>query len=590
MAFDYVKNFPIPEKIIPPKLRALLDPVSPDPGLKVEIVRFYNESNSHGRITEHVHFQTAVVLDGESGPIDVFREAAFGVVETSVPIDEQGCAKEFIPSISEHDYFVASWGNGSFYTFHLAEKVWMTLGLTPRCVGNEDQRLIYDDLCLPVFGVAEGEVSSEHFWRPNRNVSWKMSNVYMRKYLWLRGARAIRSFFYNGSVPDQQALRDLMESESRRNEIEPSTGPKWYFLKLTENDDKSLLIQVWASVEVASSERCPVKSPDDLVWPGISTPMPRDGAGRLINDTLVFLDDKFLEKYEQNALFDTVPSYQWDVWCCGPSYKGMWECTDCTRVGRNLIMTSMHELYKRPDQEILHAHAFAVTPKQAEDTDKTQEHIVAKTQRLLDQLLDLGDNLSELGENVGLQKPASELVKFSRQEVRENGWMKYPNLCRLAQVAPLCMTQQAFLSRCKSLHEILQGIPDGYLKNLIKKNGCSSDSVRNLRNIKLLQALTNIIQKLNDQGEACNAFSSTIPCQDWDAKNSALAALFLNSDLRNADAHDASKKCLQILEKMGFDIALVNSGYGHALDFVFDGVIGSLKTINTSMEKFLGAR
>ncbi|MCW5258541.1 hypothetical protein D8B23_06795 [Verminephrobacter aporrectodeae subsp. tuberculatae] len=581
MAFDYVKNFPIPEKIIPPKLRALLDPVSLDPGLKVEIVRFYNESNSHGRTTEHVHFQTAVVLDGESGPMDYFRETGDGVVKTSVPIDEQGCAKEFIPSISDHDYFVASWGDRSFYAFHLAEKVWMTLGLTPRCEGNEGQRLIYDDLQLPEFCVAEGEVSSEHFGRPNRNVSWKMSNVYMRKYLWLRGARAIRSFFYKGSVPDQQILRDLMESESRRNEIEPSIGPKWYSLKLTENDDKSLLIQVWASVEVASSERCPVKSPDDLVWPGISTP---------INYTPVFLDDKFLEKYEQDALFDTVPFYQHGHWYCGPSYKGVWAFTDCTRVGRNLIMTSMHELYKRPDQEILHAHAFAVTPEQVENTDKTQEHLVAKTQRLLDQLLDLGDHLSELGESVGLQKTASELVKFSREEVMENGWTKYSNLCRLAQVAPLCMTQQAFLARCKSLHEILQGIPDGYLKNLLKKHGCSSDSVRNLRNIKLLQALTNIIQKLNDQGETCNAFSSTIPCQDWDAKNSALAALFLNSDLRNADAHDASKKCLLILEKMGFDIALVNSGYGHALDFVFDGVIGSLKTINTSMEKFLGAR
>ncbi|MCW8206847.1 hypothetical protein D8B24_07250 [Verminephrobacter aporrectodeae subsp. tuberculatae] len=587
MAFDYVKNFPIPEKIIPPKLRALLDPVGLDPELEVEIVRFYNEQNSHGRTTEHVHFQTAVVLDGESGPMDYFRETGDGVVKTSVPIDEQGCAKEFIPSISDHDYFVASWGDRSFYAFHLAEKVWMTLGLTPRCVGNEDQRLIYDDLQLPEFGVAEGEVSSEHFSRPNHNVSWKMSNVYMRKYLWLRGARAIRSFFYKGSVPDHPDLRDLM---NRNIEIEPPTRPKWYSLKLTENEDKSLLIQMWASVEVASSERCPVKSPDDLVWPGISTPMPRDGAGRLINDTPVFLDDKFLEKYEQNALFDTVPFYQWGAWRCGPSYKGVWAFNDCTRVGRNLIRTSMRELDSKYDQEILHAHAFAVTLKQVEDTDKTQEHLVAKTQRLLDQLLDLGDNLSELGKSVGLQKTASEWVKFSRQKVGENGWREYPNLCRLAQVAPLCMTQQAFLSRCKSLHEILQYIPDGYLKYLIKKNGCSSDSVRNLRNIKLLQALTNIIQKLNDQGEACNAFSSTIPCQDWNADNSALAALFLNSDLRNADAHNVQKKCLQILEKMGFDIALVNSGYGRALDFVFDGVIGSLKTINTSMEKFLGAR
>jgi hypothetical protein len=92
----------------------------------------------------------AVVPGADGGPIEVQREASDGVVEYSVPFgDTYGCSAEFAPSISGHDFVVAAWGSGSFYTYNLAEKVWMTLGLTPRCVGNDQQRLVYDDLELP---------------------------------------------------------------------------------------------------------------------------------------------------------------------------------------------------------------------------------------------------------------------------------------------------------------------------------------------------------------------------------------------------------------------------------------------------------
>ncbi|HQS67527.1 MAG TPA: hypothetical protein PLM93_10135 [Sulfuricurvum sp.] len=113
----------------------------------------------------------------DDDPIRILDEAGHGVVEFSVPsADRYGCVAEFSPSISGYDYIVAAWGDSSFYSFNLAEKVWMTLGLTPRSVGNDQQRLVYDDLGLPEFGVAEGEVSSSYRWNLKRNVSWKMSN------------------------------------------------------------------------------------------------------------------------------------------------------------------------------------------------------------------------------------------------------------------------------------------------------------------------------------------------------------------------------------------------------------------------------
>jgi len=50
-----------------------------------------------------------------------------------------------------------------------------------------------------------------------------------------------------------------------------------------------------------------------------------------------------------------------------------------------------------------------------------EEHIAAKTQRLLDQILALGDNLAELSETLGSPKAAVDVIKFSHAELRANG-------------------------------------------------------------------------------------------------------------------------------------------------------------------------
>jgi hypothetical protein len=189
----------------------------------------------------------------------------------------------------------------------------------------------------------------------------------------------------------------------------------------------------------------------------------------------------------------------------------------------------------------------------------------------LDQLLDLGDNLSGLAQTVGIEKTASDIVGFSRAKVEADGWIPYPQLSRLAQVAPLNMSQQAFLSRCKSLHEVWQRLPDGFLKSLLEKAGCPRASVKQLGSLKLLQALLNIVSRLNSNEETGDAFQNDMEPEKWNDKNTAMAALFLNNDLRIADAHEVEEG-LNTLQELGFDTANVNQGYGRALDFVIDGV------------------
>ena len=478
-----------------------------------------------------------------------------------------------------------SQGGGSFYGFQLAEKVLVAHGLTPRLLGGDHQKLIYDDLSLPEFGVAEGEVSTEYHYTSKRNVNWSMSNEYLRRYLWMRGTYGVRLFFYQALLPDQPGLRIHMQGK-KHAKLTPEKG--WYDLDIREHKG-GLLIQVWAIIHAIEPELCLEPSAEGLIWPGVDGPMTDARANALIATTPVYLDDRFLEKYEQSSFYETVPMKVEQAWCCSPSYGGQWSFTDCVRVGRNLISVPMRELYKpKPDREIVHANMHALDPEKVREFDKKEEHIVSKTGRFVEQLLRLAELLPVLGQHFGEPQDANDIVKISRTELCSNGWHSYPELTRLAQVAPLNMTEQVFLSRCKSIHELWQKIPNAYLRNLVVHAGHTRATVtqKGFGSLKLLQALTNILERLNRDGESLDAFGADAHPDDLSARNTALSPLFINHDLRIADAHHAGE-ALALLEKLGFDIASTNQGYGRALDHVFDGVISAFEHVNGQLETML---
>ena len=581
MPIDYLTDFPLPQHLVPPKLRALLTPTGLDPQEPVDVTRTFQEERQDIGL-ECVHMLMAVVPEEEADKLAAFDDWNEGVVAHSVPVlGEKGKTRKFEPSISGHDYVVASWGSGSFYNFSLAEKVWMALGLTARCVGSDHQRLVYDDLSLPAAGVAEGEVSSQYHFEPSRNVNWRMSNEYLRKYLWMRGAVGVRNFYYQASLPDRPELRALMNGDAH---YVSAPGGGWYDFDLREHQGR-LQLQLWATVVAVSCELSPNPSADGLAWPGIDGPMNHERANAMLHDGLVYLEDRFLERYEQNRLYDSMPGRGGS---CNPSYQGQWTFTDCVRVGRNLVQVPIRELYKpKPDREVLHAHRFVVPMWQVNAIDRQEEHIAAKTQRLVAQLLDLGDNLSELGDALGEATAAADVVKFSRAEIEANWWRNYEPLGRLAQVAPLDMPEQAFLTRCKTLHEVWQGIRVSYLRRLLRHAGCPGAQLDKLAGMKLLQSLVNVLEQLDAQQQGVAAFASAQEPDGWGKSNPKLAPLFLNNDIRIVDAHELGE-ALQPLQNMGFDTAEVNQGhYGKALDFVFDAVISSFEAINQSIRRAL---
>lgn len=582
MPIDYLATFPVPQQLLPEKLRRLLSPIGLDPQERVEISALLEDKDVNGAREEVLHLVMAAVPEAAVDTLETLEADGDGVVAYSVPVlREKGNCAEFAPSVAGHDYIVASWGDGSFYSYSLAEKIWMALGLTASCIGNSEQRLVYDDLGLPEFGVAEGELSATYYWEVSRNVIWRMSNEYLRKYLWMRGAVGVRSFYYSAVLP---ATPDLVALMADKEYFDLKAEGNWCHGDI-QKTERGLHLQVWGTVAAVSCELCLEQTAEGLEWPGLDGPMTHARANAQLNGASIYLDDRFLERYEQSSFYESMPNRHGDT---NPSYRGQWAFSDCARVGRNLIRVPIRELYKpKPDREIVHAHRYVIDPGRVAGTELAEEHVVAKTKRLLDQILDLGDHLSKLGEAVGITGDTADLIGFSRAEIDANWWTNYPQLCRLAQVAPLSMTQQAFLARCKSLHEVWQRVPDGFTRQLLRKAGCPAEKVKGLGSLKLLQGLLNIVEHLDAQQESVDAFVHDAEPETWAERNDRMAPLFLTNDLRIADAHESFGRALATLQALGFDTATVNQGYGKALDFVFDGVIGAFVAVNGSLARLL---
>lgn len=583
---DYVNEFPLPMSCVPPTLELLLSQESVDiPAKKIHVTTQF-EKNQYANGYEHLHMLMACIPEKDIQSLKVLSESAEGTVKSSTPIcDEIGGVYPIKINVSGYGYIVASWGDGARYSYNLAEKVWMTLGLSPRVIGNDEQKIIYDDLSLPIIGVTEGDIASEFEFNLKRDVYWTMRNDYLRKYLWMTGCYGVRVFFYEAYIDDSPEVRQLLNGNSYYDEI---IGNGWGELDIREVDGK-LLLQLWASVVAIPPVLCSEQDIYLLIWPGNSHPITRKQVRDIRSNEHAYLDDRFLEKYEKNNVFDTVPFKIYNHFSSCPSYKGQWSFRDCKRVGRNIIKVPFYELYRGiPDQEVYDAHQYAVSEEEFTARDSTEDHIVSKVDRLLLQLIELSENLPKLikAANGEIILP-SQFSEFDRESYNSEGFRNFPIIQRMTQVAPLSMYQQDFLSRCKTLNEIIVRLKVGTLRRVLRTLGANKDEVANLQGLKLLQGILNILEHLNKQLEDKSALVGSAKIIDWKKENPVIASLFVNNDLRNAESHESVEEAIKVLEKLGFDTSTVSSGYGKALDFLLDGVVDSIKSINRNITDVL---
>lgn len=583
MKINYIEDFPIPEGLLPEKLKLLLKPISEENTQDIEVTTFFEDKE------EVIHMLTIT-------PPRKSRHLSYNLYENQTglvfSVDDRreslGFYSKFSPLVDgKYDYVVASSGDGQFFSYSLSEKVWMLLGLTPRCIGGDKQELIYDDPRAPEMKIAYGPASMEYHYNPKRNVHWKMSSKHLKHYLWLRGAKATRIFFYQSRIIKSSEIVRLIGEGSTKN-IKSPTGIDWYSIDLINEGDQ-IIMRVWASIDAVCPKQNKDYSDKRLSWPGINVAIPMNQGHLLPNDDrYVYLNDKFLEKYEENSYYDSTPFKNFGHWYCNPGYKGYWGFTDCKRVGRNLIKVQLRELYKpKSVQELMHAHKFSENVDLGE-FDFTEEHIVSKVDRFVVSLIRLGKTISELRNKIFNNRHDIRIIEINGDE--QDSWTNNLKLKKLAHIAPLDMSQASFLRRCKSIHEIWQTIPDKHLREILKKSGCDEKEIGKLKQLKLIQSLLNVVTQMNSSEEEVYDFCSTTPRDGWDKSNESIWPLFMNAELRNAEAHDSAEiisGCIKNMEEKGFDSASLRDGYGRALDFVLDGVIDSINLVSNEIEDLL---
>ncbi|WP_028112428.1 hypothetical protein [Ferrimonas kyonanensis] len=576
----YIDKLPLPINQIPQGLKDVLSDEKVDNPKKEVVVTHRYERELYQDNHECLQMIMAVVPEEDSENLSILRESSNGVVAYSVPdCRVKGGAREYNLSVSGNGYIVASWGDGLHYSFFLAEDVWMILGLKPRLIGDSGQKVIFDNPSLPDYGVVQGDVSSEYYFGSNKDIKWTMQNEYLRKYLWMKGCVGARAFYYEKYIQRTTEVVELLAGTEHYKFQEP-----WIELDIVDQGDR-VIMQVWGTVQSVQPELCEELDIDSLTWPGHTDPMTRAKASDIRLREFAYIDDSFLTRYEKDNSFDAIPYYDGTSYRIDPSYGGQWSFRDCIRIGRNIVRIPFYELYRGiPDKEVYHVYDYAVDPSVIDAEKEKEEHTVSKTYRFLEELIKLNENLVLLGQVVGVALSESDISEFNRQDFEAEGLQKYPVLQKLSHVARRDMQEHDFLSRCKTINEILNKIKVGNLKKLLVAMGIAKKEINNFQALKLLQGILNFSEALLEYGEDASAFSYASNFSDLNTRNEKLASLFINNDLRNAEAHEAVNKSIEHLANIGFDSATLKSGYSQALDFVFDSVIDSLSYLNYKLK------
>ena len=564
---NYIDDLPLPNHLIPSKLKELLSPIDASPFNNIEVACAY-ETMPFREIFCDMTTVTVPLDKIDNLPLLYLNH---GVVSTGPDNDSEGmCDANY--TIGSYYSLISSWGNGSLFTYNLSDRFWMTLGLTPRCHSNDT--ISWDDISNDETDIAFGELSTEYCYEYKRNVSWKIRNDYLRKYLWHLGHVAVRVFYYEQDLPRTKELEEIIGRNGYFTDI---NNNKWYDFRLFVHPSfpDKICLQVDASVIAALPELCPEKTLEDIIWPDLQHSLTRKQAHSMELSKRAYFSDNLLKHFEDKKDYTIVPTSGYI------RYKDVWAFRDCTRVKRNYISMPYCKIFEGMDvRTIITLSRFAVSKKEV-DAAEDCENIAAKTVRFKDAFLLFGDNLSKL---LYILTPknilAEKIIQISKTDLEYKGWYSSERLFKMAKVAPLDMPQDDFLSRCKTVNELFNKIPIGPLREIILSTGINSDDIKNFKSIKLLHGIKNILDYLVSNHLKVSDFKDYPEELKWTEENSSTLGLFVLNDLRQIDAHDKSDNPLNEMKKLGFDVSICHQGYGKALDFMYDTIIDFLDDFN----------
>jgi hypothetical protein len=175
----------------------------------------------------------------------------------------------------------------------------------------------------------------------------------------------------------------------------------------------------------------------------------------------------------------------------------------------------------------------------------------------------------------------SDIGSLSSSEIQYRGWWTFDALGRLGNVSPVKPYAQ-FLARCKDLLRLFEGLKPSPLRSLMRALGLSKDQADKHKGLKLSAFLCQFAEIARQEGWNLISDSALIAKRwDKDGRLDCYRPLFALYGLRQADAHTASSSEAQSqasnLSVFGIDPDKFKSGWGKALDLVYDSIAESLR-------------
>jgi hypothetical protein len=195
--------------------------------------------------------------------------------------------------------------------------------------------------------------------------------------------------------------------------------------------------------------------------------------------------------------------------------------------------------------------------------------------------LDLTNTLALVSEHLGLVFTQQDIGQFDSAQVAYHGWWTLPEFKALGHVALETMPLIDLLDRSKEIFNLLQRWQKAPLLQIAVTLGLKRADVKELQSLKLVAAICQVAQLAVDSGlDLVEDKNSLVPQWDPKVELDPLKPLFKLNGLRIADAHSltgtTSPDLQQALNAFGIDTKQYVSGWGSALDKIYDKVIASL--------------
>lgn len=455
-------------------------------------------------------------------------------------------------------------------------------GLSPRVLS--DLNIAWDDLLFPTFEVVR--VSPLAVYKsPEFAIAARVEILreYLEDYLLANGCVALATQWEGRYSSGDPAFESMVgKQKGLSGELK---GRELWLKRVEDLKEGDQYSDTWCTRLVMKPEKA-LDSDQELEWPDHHGPIIGSGIMRgfgVMEEA--YVRDEVLVAFENRPEFDIHPE-------TGAVGNGAWWAVGyCRRVGRDHIALELRKLYEgAPFSVIKHYCEYAVKESSVPlpKSDAEKRNIGIRARDVINGYLTYMKAIEEICDAAGLSSTADEIGGLLEPKINYKGWWTFPELGRLGNVAPLTMTYQQFLARCKDIFAVFESLKSGPLRSLLRTLGIPKDQIKEegLKLSAFLCQLATIAKKehwsLTDDAE------EVVKNWDKDARLDFYKPLFALNGLRLADSHALSvgDAMAQASNLMVFDIEpeKFKTGWGLALDRVYDEIAKSLQDATTLLQ------